>query len=163
MELFQKIGEKAREIGGKAKDIGENIGEKAKGVGERAVEITRRSGELLEVTKMKFEISKLEKEKENNLNALGSLVFQKYRGRDDLDDEIERICLSTVKLEEDIKAAEEEINNYYPKPPVCPQCNVELPEGGIYCSYCGKEIVTKKTGDSSEAVSAENTQYNSVE
>ncbi len=141
MELFQKLGEKAKEIGGKARDIGENIGEKAKGVGGKALEITKRSGELIEVTKLKFELSKLEKEMENNLRGLGLLVFQKYRGVEGLDEEIERLCQSTAAVEEDIKGTEAEIEKLSPKPPTCPECDLELPQGGRYCSYCGKEIL----------------------
>lgn len=144
MELFQKLGDKAREIGGKARDIGENIGEKAKGVGGKALEITKRSGELIEITKLKYEVSRLEKEMENNLSGLGLLVYQKYRGTEGQDEEIERLCQSTVRLEEDIKAAEAEIAKLSPRPPLCPDCKVELPQGGRFCSYCGKEILKDK-------------------
>jgi DNA-binding ferritin-like protein len=141
MELFQKLGDKAREIGGKARDIGENIGERAKGVGGKAMEITKRSGELIEITRLKYEISKLDKEMENDLGGLGLLVYQKYRGIEGQDEEIERLCRSIIKLEEDMKAAEAEISKLSPKPPFCPVCNVELPQGGKFCSYCGKEVI----------------------
>lgn len=137
MELFQKIGEKAKGIGEKAKDIGE----KARGVGEKAREVTRRSADLLEVTKIKFELSKLEKEMENNLSGLGMLVFQKYQGVEDLDDEIERLCQSTASLDEEMKKMEAEIAKHQPRPAICTDCNVELPSGGRFCSYCGTEVV----------------------
>ncbi len=104
MDFLQKVGEKAKELGGLAK------------------EATRKSGELIEVTKLKFELSKLEKEMENNLAGLGALVFQKYRGAADVDDEIDRLCQSTARLEEEIKVVSQQIEKLQPKSLTCPEC-----------------------------------------
>lgn len=130
MEIFQKLGERAKEIGEKAKDIG-----------GKAREVTRRSTELLEVTKMKFDLSKLEKEMENNLAGLGALVYQQSKGEEGLESEIERLCQVTRELEANIKSVEEQIAKLQPKPITCPQCSAVLPEGGKYCSYCGLNVV----------------------
>jgi len=121
-------------------DFLHKVGEKAKELGGMAKEATRRSGELLEVTKLKFELSKLEKEMENNLCGLGALVFQKYRGAGEVDDEIDRLCQSTVKLEEEVKALNDQIDKLQPKTLTCPECKVELPAGGKFCSYCGARV-----------------------
>jgi len=133
MDLFQKVSEKtkglqevAREIGGKAK------------------EVTRKSGELLEVTKMKYEMSKMEKEMENNLAGLGALVYQKYRGATDVDDEIDRLCVSTTKLEEDIKELQQQIDKLQPKSMTCPECKIELPIGSKFCCYCGLKMAKEE-------------------
>lgn len=123
MDFFQKVGEKAKELGGIAK------------------EATRKSGELLEVTKLKFDQSKLEKEMENNLAGLGALVYQKYRGVGDVDDEIDRLCQSTARLEDEIKLVSQQIEKLHPKTITCPECKVELPSGGKFCSYCGSKVV----------------------
>ncbi len=122
MDFLQKVGEKAKELGGLAK------------------EATRKSGELIEVTKLKFELSKLEKEMENNLAGLGALVFQKYRGAADVDDEIDRLCQSTARLEEEIKVVSQQIEKLQPKSLTCPECKVDLPAGGKFCSYCGTRV-----------------------
>ena len=123
MDFFQKVGEKAKELGGMAK------------------EATRKSGELLEVTKLKFDQSKLEKEMENNLAGLGALVYQKYKGDGDVDDEIDRLCQSTARLEDEIKLVIQQIEKLHPKTLTCPECKVELPSGGKFCSYCGSKVV----------------------
>lgn len=123
MDFFQKVGEKAKELGGIAK------------------EATRKSGELLEVTKLKFDQSKLEKEMENNLAGLGALVYQKYKGDGDVDDEIDRLCQSTARLEDEIKLVIQQIEKLHPKTLTCPECKVELPSGGKFCSYCGSKVV----------------------
>lgn len=122
MDFFQKVGEKAKELGGIAK------------------EATRKSGELLEVTKLRFDQSKLEKEMENNLAGLGALVYQKYKGDGDVDDEIDRLCQSTARLEDEIKLVIQQIEKLHPKTLTCPECKVELPSGGKFCSYCGSKV-----------------------
>lgn len=129
MEFLQKMGDKARGLGDKAKDLT-----------ARARDIRRKSSNLLEITKMKFELSKLEKEMENNLAGLGLLVFQQYNGEEGLQPEIDRLLEATKELAEEAKALEEQMANLQPKAPVCPECNEELPEGGIYCSYCGLKV-----------------------
>ncbi|MFZ5645197.1 MAG: zinc ribbon domain-containing protein [Bacillota bacterium] len=128
-DFFQKVGEKAKGLQDRAKELG-----------DKAKEVSRKSGELLEVTKLKFELSKLEKEMENNLSGLGAVVYQKYRGANDMDGEIDRLCQSTARLEEEIKALEKQIERLQPKPLACPQCNMDLPSGGRFCSYCGARV-----------------------
>ncbi|HHW42866.1 MAG TPA: zinc ribbon domain-containing protein [Desulfotomaculum sp.] len=123
MEIFQKIGETAKGLGGKAR------------------EVTRRSGEFLEATKLKFDLSRLEKEMEANFLSLGELVYRRFKGEAGLDGEIDRLLSATRKVEGDMQAVQEQIDRLQPKPPVCPQCKLELPVGGRFCSYCGAQVV----------------------
>lgn len=132
-DVFRRIGEKAKDLGEKAKDLGE----KAKDVTK---EVTKRPSELLEITRFKIDLSKLEKEKENNLHGIGTLAYQKYQGKENLDQEIERLCQQTRALEEEKAKIEEKINSLQPRSLTCPDCKWELPAGGTYCSFCGKEV-----------------------
>lgn len=118
-----------------------NIGEKAKDIGEKAKEITKRSGELLEITKMRYEINKLEKIMINNIEAIGELYYRKFKGEEELAQEIERLCQSTQSVEQDMQNFREQIEKLMPKPPVCPNCTKELPEEGKYCPNCGTKVV----------------------
>jgi chromosome segregation ATPase len=131
-DVFRRIGEKAKDMGERAKDLGEKARDVTK-------EVTKRPSELLEITRLKIELSKLEKEKENNLNGIGTLVYQKYQGKENLDQEIERLCQQTKALEEEKAKIEEKINSFQPRTLICPDCKWELPAGVNYCSFCGKQ------------------------
>ncbi|MTI84878.1 MAG: zinc ribbon domain-containing protein [Firmicutes bacterium] len=133
MELLQKMGNRAKGLGDKAKDLT-----------SKAQDIRKRSSGLLEATKLKFELSKLEKEMENNLAGIGLLVYQHHNGEEDLQAEIDRLLEATKELEEEAKALEDQIANLQPKVPVCPECEQELPTGGIYCSYCGLKVLDEE-------------------
>lgn len=127
-DVFRRIGEKAKDLGEKAR--------------ETTREVTKRPSELFEVTKLKLELSKLEKERENNLSGIGTLIYQKHRGKENLDEEIERLCQQTRALEEEKAKIKEKISSLQPQPRTltCPDCKRELPPEGIYCNYCGKKI-----------------------
>lgn len=133
MEFLQKMSNKARGLGDKARDLT-----------TKARDIRKKSSTLLETTKMKYELSRLEKEMENNLAGLGLLVFQQYNGEEGLQPEIDRLLEATRELAAEAKALEDQIVNLQPKVPVCPECNQELPDGGIYCSFCGLKVVEEQ-------------------
>lgn len=133
MPFIQKIAESAKQLSSRAKDLSGKAGDKAK-------DLTKKSSELLEVTKMKHELRKMEKEMENNLAGIGALYYQQQTGRDSVEEELKRLIESTKELEIEMKDLEDQISSMQPVPPNCTDCGKELPEGGKYCSYCGKKI-----------------------
>ena len=166
MEILHKVGDKAKKVSEKAKVVGEKagekarvvggtakaVGEKAKAVGERAGEaardvgdlargIAKRSSELVEVTKVKYDISKLEKEMENNLTAMGQLLYRQSKGEEGMAPEIERLLTATAGIEEHIVDLQKEVDRLQPKSPVCADCQEEAPVGAAYCPRCGKKLV----------------------
>lgn len=122
MEIFKKVSEGARSISEGAKTIG------------------KKSSDLVEVTKLKMDISKLEKEMENNINALGNLVYMQYKGDEGLAEEVDRLLLSTRSLESDIADINEQIAKINPRPPVCLSCQEELSQNAKFCSNCGAKV-----------------------
>lgn len=122
MEIFKKVSEGARTISEGAKTLG------------------KKSSDLVGAAKLKFEVAKLEKEMENNIAALGKLVFMQYKGEKGLEDEIERLLISTKAIENDIADLQEQIAKLHPKPPVCPNCQTELPLAARYCFNCGSKV-----------------------
>lgn len=135
-----KAGETARVVGGKAGETAKVVGEKARDVGDLAMGIARKSSDLVEVTKLKYDISKLEKEMENNLTALGQLQYRQFRGEDGMASEIERLLTATTGIDEHILSLQNEIVRLQPKPPVCDVCHEEAPSGANFCPQCGKKL-----------------------
>lgn len=134
MSFIQKIADGAKHLGSRARDFGGIAGDKAK-------DFTKKSSELLEYSRMKREMRKMEREMENNLAGLGALYYQQQSGKDNVEEEIQRLLASTRELELEMKQLEVEIAAMQPSRPVCPACNKELPDDGKFCSYCGKLVV----------------------
>lgn len=120
------------------------MGEKARGIGEMAKEVGRKPTGLVEVTKLKYEVTKLKKVMDNNIEAIGNLSYRQYKGEFGLETEIERLLQSTKGVEESIISLEQQIEKLQPKPLVCPQCAIELPGGSLYCYKCGLKVKTEK-------------------
>ena len=116
------------------------VTEGAKSLGEGAKTIGGRAGDLVESTKLKFEMSKLEKEVENNISALGNLVFLKFKGAEGHEEEIKRLLDTTKILEEEVAKFTEQIEKLNPKPPVCPKCNAEYLPAAKFCMHCGEKL-----------------------
>ncbi|MBF7083140.1 zinc ribbon domain-containing protein [Desulfallas sp. Bu1-1] len=134
MSFIQKIADGAKHLGSRARDLGGIAGGKAR-------DITKKSSELLEYTRLRHELRKMEREMENNLAGIGALYYQQQSGQDGVDEELKRLIESTRELELEMKELEEQIASLQPAPPSCSDCGKDLPDGGKYCSYCGKKIV----------------------
>jgi hypothetical protein len=125
-------------------EIFKKVTESAKTISEGAKTIGKKSSDLVGATKLKFEMSKLEKEMENNISALGNLVYMQFKGEKGLEDEVERLLKSTRALEEDISELQDQIDKLHPKPPICPNCQTELPYGAKYCYNCGARVAPEQ-------------------
>ena len=128
-------------------DFLKKVSEGAKSLGEGAKTIGKKSGDLVESTKLKYEISKLEKEVENNIAALGNLVYLQFKGDKDHEEEIQRLLNATKALEEEITGIEEQVEKLNPKPPACPKCNTEIPPEANFCMNCGEKVEQEKPAE----------------
>jgi hypothetical protein len=122
MEIFKKVGEGAKTISESARSFG------------------KKSSDLVGVAKLKYEVAKLEKEVDNNIAALGKLVFLQYKGEKGLEEEIGRLVKVTMELEAEVGGINEQIGKFYPGPTVCPQCQTELPDDANFCYNCGNKL-----------------------
>lgn len=126
MEIFKRVSESAKTL--------------TDSVADGAKTISRKSSDLVGVAKLKYEMNKLEREMENNLSALGNLMYLQYKGENDLEAEMERLLVGTKALEDDIADYKLQIDKVLPKSPICPSCQAELPSGANYCFVCGTKI-----------------------
>ena len=122
------------------KRVTESAKSLSEGAKTGAKNIVGRSSDLVESTKLKYEMSKLEKEVENNISALGNLVYLQFKGGEDHEEEIKRLLSDTRTQEEEIAKLAEQIEKLKPKPPVCPKCNTEYPPAAKFCMNCGEKI-----------------------
>ena len=122
------------------KSLTKGAGKIGEGLSEGAKTIGQKGSEAIRVNKLKFEMSKLEKEMGNNMAALGRLVYLQFKDEEVSQDEIERLLASSKSLEQDIAALELEIGT---KLPLCPNCQGELTDSVAFCPHCG----TKVAGD----------------
>ena len=139
LELYNKMNK-----GGVIVEIFKKVSEGARSIGEGAKTLGKKSSDLVGAAKLKFEVAKLEKEMENNIAALGKLVFMQYKGEQGLEDEIERLLTSTKTIENDIADLQEQIARLHPKPPVCPKCQTELPLTAKFCFNCGSKVTQEE-------------------
>lgn len=136
MGFIQKMADSAKYLGNQARDLSGIASNKAR-------DISKKSSELFEITKLKYELKKMEREMENNLAGIGALYYQQQSGLDDVSigEELSRLLSDTKELEMQLKELEKQIENMLPEVPVCEDCNKELPAGGKFCSFCGKQVV----------------------
>lgn len=134
MSFVQKVADGAKNLGLRAMDLGGMASVKAR-------DLTKKSSELLEYTRLKGELRRMEREMENNLAGIGALYYQQHSGRENVGEELERLLEATKELEQEMKELEQQIIDAQPAQPRCADCDRELPEGGQYCSYCGKKVV----------------------
>ncbi|RJQ26760.1 MAG: zinc ribbon domain-containing protein [Peptococcaceae bacterium] len=118
-----------------------------KKVSEGARTISKKSGELVEAARLKYEITKLEKEMENNLSALGNIIYMQHKGEQGMEEEVQRLLKSTKTLEDDLEKLQKQLDRLQPKPLVCPQCRIELPIGGKFCPNCGTRVAPEKSDE----------------
>jgi len=122
-------------------EILKKVSEGAKSISEGAKTIGKKSSDLVETARLKMDISKLEKEMENNITALGNLVYLQYKGDEGLTEEVDRLLLSTRSLEAEIDDFTEQIAKMHPKPPVCAKCHEELNQNANFCCNCGTKVI----------------------
>ena len=130
-------------------NIFDKFSEGAKNITEGAKLLGKKSGEILEITKVKLEILKLEREINNNFQAIGNLIYRNHLGHavPNSEEEINRLCLSIRDLEKDILSFKEEIEGNKTYTQVCQYCNQNVPSDAKFCPSCGNSTDPSKEFD----------------
>ena len=116
---------------------------------EWAQKITEKTTEVVETGKLHV-ANCTKNEKINELKReIGTLCFEKFRSGDEIDPEIEKLCIEIKQLKSEIaenertilrkkEAAEGTVD--MAAAGYCPFCGAKLAKDAKFCAACGKEI-----------------------
>ena len=130
--LKKKISRKA----GKTVDI------VAKKTGEAVDIITKKAEETVEITKIKSQISTMERNNERDYKDIGKMIYEKYKKGEEIDGEYVELCEVISEREDRICKAKEEIAKVKGLE-VCPQCEARFEAGTYFCPKCGVNLEGK--------------------
>lgn len=123
-------------------EIMDMVNDFAKKVGDKA-------NELVEYGKLSAKLHTDNEEVEELQRQLGEICFGKYRAGDELDPEIEEICVRIERLKRNIAETRRSINKMKTSPAdtvdmaamgYCPYCGAELVKDAKFCPSCGKAV-----------------------
>ncbi len=118
-----------------------------KRLGETAETMTNKAGEAMEIQKLKNQIRTLERSNENDLAALGRMVYDQFKEGGHMSEEASGLC-------EAIQSREESIDEYLQKivevkgEYACPSCGKMVGRDMAYCPYCGEKAPEKPKAES---------------
>ncbi len=118
-----------------------------KRLGETAETMTNKAGEAMEIQKLKSQIRTLERSNENDLVALGKMVYDQFKEGGIMSEEASGLC-------EAIQSREESIEEYLQKivevkgEYACPSCGKLVAKDVAYCPYCGEKAPEKPKAES---------------
>ena len=122
-------------------DIMDKVNELAKKVGAKA-------NEVVEIARLNAKIYSENDEVDELRRRIGEICFGKYRCGDELDPEIENICVQIEKHKRNIAENQRAINRMKAtqSDPIdmaaagfCPYCGAELVKDAKFCPQCGKQ------------------------
>jgi len=114
----------------------------------------KKSETLVETTKVKLQISQLQKEVGEKQKELGALYYTLYKQESDEKEPLEKICLEIMELEKKILALEQEMGKKDSDSLICPKCNTVNSKNSMFCNNCGEKIqrlICQKCGEPLDA------------
>lgn len=118
-------------------------------VNDLAKKVSDKAGELVEYGKLTAKLHTDNDQVEALQRRLGEICFGKYRSGDELDPEIEDICVSIEKLKRTIAETKRTLNKMKATSQetvdmaamgYCPYCGAELVKDAKFCPSCGKAV-----------------------
>lgn len=125
----------------------------SKKTGEVVDVVTKKTEQTLEVTKIKSQISTMERNNERDFKDIGKMIYERYNKGEVIDADFIELCEAISERDESIRKAKEEIAGLKGLE-VCPNCDAHLDEGANFCPNCGAKM-TEETAKSADEDSFE--------
>lgn len=118
-------------------------------VNEIAHKVSDKAGEVLEMGKLTAKIHSETDEVNTLKKQIGEICFGKFRSGDELDPEIEALCVQIEKHKRSIAENQRQLNRMKngdrqtvdpAADGFCPFCGEKLNKNGRFCPGCGKEV-----------------------
>lgn len=136
-------------------NLGKLISEKAEVVSKKTGEVVdavaKKTEEAVEMTKIKSQISTMERNNERDFKDIGKMIYERYKKGEVVDAEFIELCESIAEREDSIRKSKEEIAGLKGLE-VCPSCDAHLDADANFCPKCGaklEEEVEQSTGEDS--------------
>jgi uncharacterized paraquat-inducible protein A len=141
-------------------DLKENLESLGKIISKKAVVVSKKTGEMVEVvakkaeqtveiTKIKSQISTMQRNNQRDFKDIGKIVYEKYKKGEAVDAEYIELCESISEREDSISKSKEEIAALKGLE-VCPKCNFHMDEDAAYCPKCGEKVAEEKKTENEE-------------
>ncbi len=123
-------------------DLMDKVNEIARMVGDKA-------NELVEVGKLNLKMNQENAAVESLQKQIGEIAFGKFRSGDELDPEIEDLCIKIEKHKRTMAETQRELNRKKASSddPIdmaamgyCPYCGASLAKNAAFCSQCGQKV-----------------------
>jgi len=123
-------------------DLMDKVNEIARMVGDKA-------NELVEVGKLNLKMNQENAAVESLQKQIGEIAFGKFRSGDELDPEIEDLCIKIEKHKRTMAETQRELNRKKASSddPIdmaamgyCPYCGATLAKNAAFCSQCGQKV-----------------------
>ena len=104
-----------------------------------AEHMTKRAGEAMEIQKLKSQIRTWEKENNEDLTELGTIVYKQYQEKNGLTEASLGLCDAIQTREKSIREYRRKISELRGRFP-CGDCGRVLTQEMQYCPHCGAKI-----------------------
>lgn len=119
------------------------ISEKAEAVSKKTGEVVdvvaKKTEQTVEMTKIKSQISTMERNNERDFKDIGKMIYERYKKGEVVEDEFIELCESISEREDSIRKSKEEIAGLKGLE-VCQKCDAHLEAGANFCPKCGTKL-----------------------
>lgn len=120
-------------------DLGEFGKKVADTLYEAADTVGKKTGEVVEVQKLKNQVYALRRENAKDCLDIGRMVFAKYQGGGEIDEDYKELCEEMEARDQEILACEKKIAEMKGTE-FCQNCHAPVAEGMKFCPFCGAKL-----------------------